>query len=401
MKGDDLERAAAAPIQANGWFVIRRPTDETFQAFELDVLAYRFDGGREQSVVLESKGGRSGFGDLWKLLGLKTHLKIDRGVLLADPAEPMHGRKVTLGRSHDIAVIGRDAAGLADDLVTVNAIAATPDPAVLAAWERCYRVEDALVNTINDKALWQKHETIRLAKRQLQHLVTRAWLEPDPWRQALRLYKRYWEEPKIARRMAIEINGSDWKELFQQAMYHGATDEIQACFYLEHRKRIAVAFAATRCAALGDDSSRWAAWAPASFHNMVDRIVDEQAWYLPVVLQVYFLGFGGLICLDADDTEFEYVADQAGCTPTEARFALRLFDELFPFDGGWFYDAFELSRLKLMPVPLRGAGLYMREALYGGDWVSDLATDLQRQVAGRNELSRAADWERRSGSRAA
>jgi hypothetical protein len=66
MKGGDLERAAAAPLQTTGWFVMRRPSDETFQALELDVLAYRFDSGAEESLVLESKGGKSGFGDLWK-----------------------------------------------------------------------------------------------------------------------------------------------------------------------------------------------------------------------------------------------------------------------------------------------------------------------------------------------
>ena len=395
VKGGELERAAAAPLQASGWFVLRRPTDETFQAFELDVLAYRFEDGNEQSLVLEAKGGRSGFGDLWKLLGLKTHLKVDSGVLLADPSDPLHDRKVALGRGHQINVIDQDPADLAENLAEAGAIPTEPDLDVLAAWQRCYRVEDALIATINDKQLWQQYETIRLAKRQLQHLITKAWLEPDPWRQAFRLYRRYSEEPKIARRMAIEINGGGWGELFKHAMYDGASEEMQACFYLEHRKRIAVAFAATRCATLDDETSPWAARAPFSFREMVEQIAEEEAWYLPAVLQAYFLGFGGLICLDAEKSEFQHLAAQAGCTPAEARFALRLFEELFPTDGGWFYDDYELSRLKLMPVPLRGAGLRMREAVYGGDWLNDLATDLQRKVAGRTELGRAAEWEKR------
>jgi hypothetical protein len=104
MTGHELERAAGAVLQADGWFVLRGATDETFQAFELDVVGYRFEDGHESSVVVESKGGKSGFNHLWKLVGLKTHLEIQRGVLLADGTEPLHDRKVSLARRHDIAV---------------------------------------------------------------------------------------------------------------------------------------------------------------------------------------------------------------------------------------------------------------------------------------------------------
>jgi hypothetical protein len=392
--GAELERAAAAALQAAGWYVRRGATDESFQAFELDVLGYRFPGGAEESVVVEAKGGRSGFGDLWKLLGLKTHLALDRGVLLADPNDPLHTRKVQVATGHQIDVIDRGASTIAESLAESGITEVEASDDVMDVWLRCYRVEDALIKIINDKNLWQQYKTIQLAKRQLQHLTSKAWLEPDPWRQATRLYVLYQDEPEISLSMAREINDGGAHEVFRQALYYGACAEIQACFYLEHRKRIELAFAATRCAALGDESSRWAKMAPWSFREMVETIGEEEAWYLPVVMQVYFLGFGAMICLDVEDGEFKKIARQARCTPKQARRALALFAELFPYAGGWYYDGYELSRLKLMPVPLRGAGLFMRECLYGGDWTTDLATPEQRKVAGKSEYKRALAYEK-------
>jgi hypothetical protein len=395
MKGEELERATAAPLQASGWFVLRGATDPTHQAFELDVIGYRFPNGTETSVVLEAKGGKSGFGHLWKLLGLKTHLRIDRGVLLADTADPVHAHKEQTGSEHRISVIDQAATQLRGNLLATEIIDYEPSEEVLAAWQRCFRVEDALIKTLSDKNLWQRYETIRLAKEQLQHLVAKGWMEPDPWKQAVELYNLYTQEPRISRRMAREIDEPNAVTLFERALRYGDAREIQACFYLGHRKRLAVALAATRCAALHDEASLWAAAAPQSFRAIVERIAGDQAWHLPAVLQVYVLGFGGLVRLDDADTEFEQIARQARCSPQQARDALRLFDELFPYpDGGsWFYEGFGLSRLKLMPVALRGAGLWMREALSRREW-GQIATAEQSRVAGRNELARAEQAER-------
>lgn len=390
--GYELERAVAAPLQTGGWFLVRGAAD--FQAFELDVLGYRLSPGGEESIVVESKSGKSGFSDFFKLLGKKVHLGLGRGVLLADPGEPIHTRKTREAARHDIAVIDQDAGRLADNLLAADAIERHAPPDLLAVWQRCFRVEDALIKTLTDKERWQQWSTIRLAKEQLQHLLTRGWMERDPWKQAVKLYELYGEEPKISLRMVQEMAPGQWEYALKQAMYWGALEEVQACFYLEHRKRLAVAFAATRCALYDGEPSRWEGHAPGSFRAIVDRIRDEAAWYMPLVLQVYFLGFGGMICLDDEDTEkreFRELAKQACCTPKQARRALQLFEELFPYpDGGsWFVEGWDLSRLKLMPVPLRGAGIWMREAIYEDTW-EELATEDQKSVAGVALRSRAA-----------
>jgi len=388
MTGDELERAAAAVLQASGWFVLRGATDETFQAFELDVVGYRFYDGEEASVVVESKGGRSGFNHLWKLVGLKAHLEIQQGVLLADESEPLHARKVELARRHDVAVISQDPVDLADEFVKAGVVAQEPDPAVLLAWRRCFRVEDALAKVLNDKRLWAEWTTIQLAKKQLQQLTSKVWLEPDPWRQAIRLYKLFQDEPKIARRMAREMSPGQSNQAMNAALYYGSLPEVQACFYLEHRKRLSVAFAATRCAAVGSGGSRYARLAPASFRSMVDTITDEGAWYLPALLQVYFLGFGSMVCLDSHDEEFNEMASQAGCSAPEARRGLELFQELFWTAGGWFHERAEISILKLVPYALRGAGLWMREAVYERPW-EEAATEDQFAAVGQRHLEHA------------
>lgn len=389
--GYELERVVAAPLQAGGWFLVRSARE--FQAFELDVLGYGLSPEGEESIVVESKSGKSGFSDFFKLLGKKVHLGLDRGILLADPADPVHTRKVREAAKHDIAVIDQHPDRIADNLLAVDAVERETPPELLAVWQRCFRVEDALIKTLTDRDLWQKWSTIRLAKEQLQHLLTRGWMEPDAWKQAVKLYELYGQEPKIALRMVKEMAPGQWEYALRQAMYWGALEEVQACFYLEHRKRLAVAFAATRCALNQGEPSKWMGHAPGSFCAIVDRIRDEDAWYMPLVLQVYFLGFGGMICNESEDVEkqeFRELAKQACCTPRQARRALQLFEELFPYpDGGsWFVNGWDLSRLKLMPVPLRGAGIWMREAIYEDSW-EELATSGQESVAGVALRSRA------------
>jgi hypothetical protein len=260
LTGADLERATAAVLQTAGWYVRRGAKDETLQAFELDVLGYRFPGGDEESIVVEAKGGRSGFTALWKLLGQKTHLALDRGVILADPTDPLHTRKIQIGRKHDIAIIDQDSDKLAASLGDVGAVEVEAAPDILAMWLRCYRVEDAIIKVLHDKDLWQQYETIKLAKQQLQQLESRVWLEPDPWRQAVRLYLLYQDETKISKTMAEEINGRGARALFLEAIYEGASAEMQGCLYLEHRKRIELSFAAARCAALDADGVLGRTW---------------------------------------------------------------------------------------------------------------------------------------------
>jgi hypothetical protein len=391
--GDELERAAAAVLQASGWFVLRGATDETFQAFELDVVGYRFDDGAETSIAIEAKGGKSGFNHLWKLLGLKTHLDIDRGVLMADDTEPLHDRKISLARQHGIAVVSQSPVDFPGEMEEAGLIAEEPDGDVLQAWQRCFRVEDALTKIINDKTLWAQWETIRLAKQQLQELTSKVWLEPDPWRQAVRLYRLFQTEPKIALRMAAELSPGQRHIAFKKALYRGSLPEVLACMYLEHRKRLAVAFAATRCAALGDRDSRYRGFAPASFREMVDKIASEEAWYLPSLLQVYFLGFGAMVCLDDVEAELGEMAAQAQCSRDEAERALALFADLFWTPDGWFHERDEISVLKLVPPPIRGAGIWMREAVYGRPW-DEAATELQFASVGKRHRALATVMER-------
>jgi hypothetical protein len=386
MQGADLERALAAALQARGWFVLRNVRDPREQAFELDVLGYKLSGEGAASVLAEAKGGKKAhFSELWKLLGLKTHLKIERGVLLANPNDKDHADKVKVGEGHEVAVIDQDPAQIAEALRDVALIDAVPTDEIMGGWERCYRVEDALIEVIKDPGLWKSFETVRIAKQQLQDITARVWLEPDPWVQAAWLYELYGQAPKIGRTMANEMAPGNGHRLFNEALFRGKHPEVQACLYLEHRKRIMVALAATRCA-LQSEHTMWAPPTPASFNHMVDVIREREAWHLPTLLQVYFLGLGGVIRLTAEEEEYGLLAGHVGCTSEEARELLRLFDELFPYGGSWFYVARDLSRLKLMPAPIRGAGMRMREAVLGDPW-EDMTNEDQRSYCGTECLT--------------
>jgi hypothetical protein len=392
VKGADLERAVAAALQARGWFVMRNARDPFEQAFELDVLGYRLSRAGVESVVAEAKGGKKAhFTELWKLLGLKTHLHIQRGVLLANPDDKDHAEKVAVGEIHDVAVVDQDPAEIAGALRDAGLIDVIPNDDILRGWERCYRVEDGLIEVLKDPTLWKDFATIKMAKRQLQDITARVWLEPDPWKQAQWLYGLYGEAPKIGRTMANEMAPGAGQRLFNEALYRAKHPEIQACMYLEHRKRIMVAFAATRCA-LEPERRGWIPPTPATFNEIVKSIRERQAWHLPTLLQVYFLGLGGVIRLNEPEEEYALLASHVGCGSEEAKSMLALFDELFPYGGSWFYVARDLSRLKLMPAPIRGAGMQLREDVTGRSW-EQMTTGEQRTYCGPDQIEAAKDIE--------
>jgi hypothetical protein len=106
------------------------------------------------------------------------------------------------------------------------------------------------------------------------------------------------------------------------------------------------------------------------------------------LLQVYFLGFGAMVCLDAPNEEFEAMGAQAGCSSAQAQRGLELFEELFWTPEGWFHERDELSILKLVPWAVRGAGLWMREAVYERPW-ENAATRDQFSAVGKRHLEHA------------
>jgi hypothetical protein len=312
-------------------------------------------------------------------------------VLLANPEDPDYADKVEVGAEHEIAVIDQDPAQIAEAIRDAGLIDAVPTDEILGGWERSYRVEDGLIQVMKDNTLWKNFETMRTAKRQLQDITARVWLEPDHWNQAARLYDLYGEAPKIGRTMANEMAPGNGNRFFKEALFRGKHPEVQACLYLEHRKRIMIAFAATRCA-LEPDQRPGVRPTPASFNHMVDLIRERDAWHLPTLLQVYFLGLGGVIRLTAEDEEYGLLAGHVGCSAGEAKEMLQLFDELFPYEGSWFYVARDLSRLKLMPAPIRGAGMRLREQVNGISW-DNMTTEDQRSYCGGECLTAASELE--------
>jgi WD40 repeat protein len=94
---------------------------------------------------------------------------------------------------------------------------------------------------------------------------------------------------------------------------------------------------------------------------------------------------GGPLTQETERCEYRQLASQAACSPRQARRALELFEELFPYpDGGsWFVAGWDLERRN-----------WMREVIYGDRW-EKLGAEDQLKVAGPALRSRAGDAEAR------
>ena len=380
----ELEDYVSALFQSAGYFVEKNITEEN--VMELDVVATSYEGVCPEEVLVEAKSAGWGFGDIFKAIGWMRYLSINRGAffvkdIAGKDLEEVHSKVAPLGLSFihlaDFSDVTSRFAGAGFPLVH--------DPIRMTVWRYAYWAERNLVSRLRDIAKADPSKEGPIAALRHHRFINNTIFFVKDLRERLSLlYGAYMKHPRLACGLAIEMEGGvfvpdahDPENLtIREALYKGSHLELQACFYLEHRARLAILKTAidyeclveakriTRQSGTSFDSL------PSSFRTGVEQLKREPFFKRYALFwQVFLWGFGGFYLKDRQEIEFKWLSKQTGIPIEEIPRALKVFDVLFPLSQttSWITEIGKSHCVivKMVPAPLQGLGANHRKWRYG------------------------------------
>src|SRR5690349_2590420 len=210
--GRELEDYVAGLFQAAGYFVERGIHERSFtDILELDAVATRYDAPAPTSILVEAKGGRWGFPDVFKVVGWMHYLGISRGgFFVREAACPSLPSKVR----EKMAPLGVALVDLADFSDSVERFQAAGfgtirEPRMTGLWRYSFWVERTLLERLRA----QRRQTASagapaavLAYHDLIHDHV-FFIKEESERLRL-LYEAYRSHPKLSLSLAQEIGGA-------------------------------------------------------------------------------------------------------------------------------------------------------------------------------------------------
>jgi hypothetical protein len=386
--GDDFEDYVAALFQASGYFIekniVERNPDDVL---ELDAVATDMSSVEPKSALIEAKGGKWGYPDIFKLVGWMMYLDIPAGIFFANSNDKdlssVRAKFTPLGVS--IACIEDYKAAMSSFKQAGLGTIAGEDVARL--WRYSNQVERKIAKFITKqakgtsfgaKAAFEYHRLIRDG-------VFFAQTAGDSLRL---LYEAYKKHPKLTLGCANELIGGPYDPTYppagnpqlSESLLTGKHPLIQATMYLEHRARLSVIKAAADiCSrpeeldyvlqtgliplASGEEYSL-----PGTFIGGLDWLSQQPTFYkYPLLWQQFLWGWGGFYLLKLRDQEFIWMSEYSGVPVTEIPEALRAFDEFFPFGGqNWLttIGSTSIAMTRLTPMAFEGIGAHHRLQQY-------------------------------------
>ncbi len=379
--GRELEDYVAGLFQAAGYFVERGIHERSFtDVLELDVVATRYTEAAPRSVLVEAKGGRWGFPDLFKVVGWMQYLGIDKGgFFVVEDSAPRHLGSI----HHKVAPLGVALVDLADfhdpcARFREAGFGEIRDPLLTGIWRYSFWVERALLDSLRRRrkaAPSSQGPQAALAYHDLIH--DHVFFVKDLAERLRLLYGAYRDHPKLSLGLAGELGGRAFdarcgtfdSAVVREAIFEGKHPAVQACFYIEHRARLSILKAAVDLLCQHAPPPSGLATLPGTCREGLRALRSRPSFRRYALLwQVFLWGFGGFFLLDREEEELRWLAEQTGIPPGEIEQGLRAFDDLFPLgEGGWIVPlrGTRLRVAKLVPAPFRGIGAIQRLKRYG------------------------------------
>lgn len=386
------EDLVSAYYRGKGYFTETRIELRTGSAtiLELDLVATPTGDDFENRLLVEAKSGGWGLGDLFKVYGWRTYLGISSAHLMYRESADKHKKQA-------IKKVGR-ATGVECKHFTIRGDGENDDDEDVAS---CNNIDKSLLTKVSIAAWFQqiaerlayarflqKAKSMRselLALARNYHEATRAsFFEKTALERVRRLYRAYQAAPNLTGQFVEEE--ANKKGLSEKDIWYALQDTndylwLQYISLLEHKARSAVIKNALDHA-LGSRSMRPSTrrignfaidWGELLERTMPDRFLEgmEQlknhpyGTRIPYLLQIFVELFGGFYANDSDDIEM--MSEISGIPADDVIGCLDLYDDFFRFDRSWFFDSKGLTRLKMVPGFIRGAGCFLRQDLYDLD----------------------------------
>lgn len=401
--GNELEDYVAALFQASGHFVEKQVVEaDPLDLLELDIVTTMYTKSNFQKRLIEVKGGKWGYTDLFKVVGWMQYLNVPLGgFFVTDWFDLINSAEKMKPLGLDVVQYGDFKAAPAQFESDGFGTPASSD--LVELWRHSYNLERALIKQVFDGAKTGV-EGAKSAKSYYKLVNNGTFFVRTPEEALNLLYSAYKDHPKISLGYALELDGGDFdphavgvqSPTYRQAL-RGGHPAVQACMYLEQRARLSILKSAVDYAllhpqgppAIEKGTFTWGDLdfhvLPATFKSGLKWLMEQDHYALyPTFWQQFMWGWGGLYLTDREDEEFAWMSKHSGIPAHEIPTALEAFDHFFPMGGWWFEPGTAPVRiLKMTPYLFQGIGAHHRRVEYGEPELAKLNLgDFGTQVLG-------------------
>ncbi|MFN8473591.1 MAG: hypothetical protein U0822_15485 [Anaerolineae bacterium] len=393
--GKEFEELVAAYFQCAGRYVERNIVDRQEEdVLELDIIVTSYESGvPPANSLVEVKGGKWGFTDIFKIRGWLDYIGMSDGALVVQ--EPRRGMDSfqRIGDRLQVRVIAIPERSTAAQALELLPGAAQVQEIDLDGWRFSYWTERQTLRRIiaNKKSMTGK-KCYAALDRYFSLIANRTFFTENIIERAEKLYETFQEFPNVSAKLAHELQGDDFdseydsvpRPVFSRAYYEGKLNGLELSTYVEHRSRLAVMKAAidyqlfkvagrdqnlTHTFKLGDVSYEYTRLdtMPLSFQAGIKTISTHPYFHrYPVFWQWFLWFFGGFILNDYQAHEYAFLADRTGIPVKHIPEALEAYNILFPLETGWFMEhpSNNVKIMKLFPITFMGVGANIRRWLY-------------------------------------
>jgi hypothetical protein len=397
--GEELEDYVAALFQASGHYVEKQIVEsDPADLLELDIVTTDYAPEEAVQRLIEVKGGKWGYTDLFKVVGWMQYLKLPHGAFFVtrwDDRQSAPDRMKPLG----LDVVCFDDFEAAPQLFEDKGFGSFVEPSLIHLWRHSYGVERRFVRLIHEQAK-KGEEGARAAKTYHRQINNGTFFAQAPEESLGMLYQEYGEHPRLTLGYAHELDGDTFdpqstatnSASYQAMLREGAHPELQACTYFEHRARLSILKAAVDYALAHPDGAPELAvsdgedWLfqgvtyhalPATFHSGMAWLREQSSFRRYATFwQQLLWGWGGFYLDDRKEQEFEWMSRYSGIPIDEIPTALEAFDRFFPIPNGWFVKAgaTDVCLVKMVPWIFQGIGAHHRRVQYGLNDQTDLSS---------------------------
>lgn len=384
----DYEDFVAAWLQVLGYFVETRLLlrSGSTEILELDVVASPAGGTPDDRLLVDAKGGKTGFSDLFKIYGWRKYLGIPRGAIIhskrVDPTRARALEAVTEKTTVHSIYLTTDNITPRDPVFQVSG--ATPEQArhlLACTWYKQIAIRELCANFAHRRKSLPD-DALLAAASEYERQVEASFFNESPLGRIHTLYTGYQNHPRLTGQF-VEAT-STTKSIDQKNLWGAVHDTheygwIQYVELIELRARINIVKSALDYALTTDyhpgarvrgGSLGGLDWedlsfimTPDSFQAGLDALLGtEHAIRIPYLLQSFVEVFGGFYREESDDLVL--LSSLTGIPSADIPKALGVLDAFFPMAEGWFYDTRDLRLVKMLPGFLRGVGCFLRHDLY-------------------------------------
>ncbi|MFJ5281730.1 MULTISPECIES: hypothetical protein [Streptomyces] len=388
--GEELEDYIAALFQASGHFVEKQIVEsDPADLLELDIFVTDYAPEKAVQRLVEVKGGKWGFTDLFKVVGWMRYLDLQHGAFFItrwEDRESAPRKMEPLG----LDVVCFDDFTTAPQRFEAKGFGSFVEPRLIDLWRHSYGVERKFVKVINSRARAGADGAVA-AKTYHRQINNGTFFARAPEESLALLYEAYGDHPRLTLGYAREIDGGDFdphsastdSPSYQAMLRDGKHPELQACMYFEHRARLAILKAAVDYAlahpegppefGMSEDGKSFFFQGltyhalPMTFHDGMEWLREQPNFRRYATFWQQFLwGWGGFYLQDKNEVEFEWMAEYSGIPADEIPTALEAFDRFFPSPNGWFTTPgwTDIHLLKMVPLIFQGIGAHQRRIQY-------------------------------------